>query len=53
MESDKLKEMKNVVEDYYLSGLKQSEIAKKNNLSKSKVSRLINEAKEKGYVEIK
>lgn len=53
MDSDKLKEMKNVVEDYYLSGLKQSEIAKKNNLSKSKVSRLINEAKEKGYVEIK
>ena len=29
MDSDKLKEMKNVVEDYYLSGLKQSEIAKK------------------------
>ena len=53
MDANKLKDLKHVVEDYYIVGLKQSEIAKKNNLSKSKVSRLINEAKEKGYIEIK
>ncbi len=52
-EYEKKKLIYQVVRMYYMDGLSQVQIAKKLNLSKPKVSRIINEAREKNYVEIK
>lgn len=50
MEESKLHLMKDVVIDYYVKGLRQNQIAKKYCMSTSMVSRMIDEAKNQGFV---
>ena len=50
MATDELKLLIRVVKKYYLLDMKQDEIAKTENISKATVSRLINKAKNLGYV---
>lgn len=50
MTTDELKLLIRVVKKYYLLDMKQDEIAKTENISKATVSRLINKAKNLGYV---
>ena len=49
-EKENLKLLLKVAKQHYLLGMKQNEIAEKENLSKSMVSRLINKSIELGYV---
>ncbi|MBE9912425.1 sugar-binding transcriptional regulator [Paenibacillus donghaensis] len=50
MINESLKQVIRVAKKYYLLEMKQEEIAKEENISKSTVSRLINRARELGYV---
>lgn len=50
MKKEELKQLISVAKKYYLLDMKQDEIAESEKVSKSTVSRLINKAKELGYV---
>lgn len=50
MNKEELKQLIRVAKKYYLLEMKQEDISKTENVSKSTVSRLISKAKELGYV---
>jgi deoxyribonucleoside regulator len=52
MNREELKVMARVCKKYFLFDMKQSDIAREENISKSTVSRLISRAKELGYINI-